>query len=501
MDPRSETLAALTSVGDNPLIRSFPEGAVFAWDHDLRYLSAGGQGLAEVGLSREIIEGRTIFEVFPPETALDIEPLYRAALEGRSTIVDIPFRDHVYSQHLAPVFDADGAIVAGMGFTQDVTQVRAAEAALRESEQRSRLSFENAPIGQALVELDGRWRHVNPALTRLTGYSEAELLKMTFQDITHPDDLEADLEQLALLLAGKIDTYQMEKRYITATGATVWVLLAVSLVRSADGAPLYFIAQIQDITDLKRQQEALQNLIAMLAHDLRSPLFAIAGFADLLTANWDRYPDPQRLELIERISVSSHAVGRLLENTLTVSAVDAGALRPSPAAVSVDEVIREAVALLPEAGAVDVTGVSPLTAWTDRTHLGQVITNLINNAVKYGGGPMTVTTEDGVDLARVHVSDHGPGVPPDFVPHLFERFTRSESARSARRGTGLGLYIVRSLLTANGGDVSYSETPGGGATFSVSLPKHGPQSDAVGQNAGEESPVRMAAQRRGAAYH
>lgn len=472
MDPRSEALAALTGVGANPLMRSFPEGAVFAWDHDLRYLSAGGQGLADVGLSRELLEGRTIFEVFPPETASAIEPLYRAALEGRSTIVDVPFRDHVYSQHLSPVLDADGTVVAGMGFTQDVTQVRAAEAALRESEERNRLSFENAPIGQALVELDGRWRHVNQALTRLTGYSESELLGMTFQDITHPDDLEADLEQLDHLLAGKIDAYQMEKRYLTATGATVWVLLAVSLVRGPDETPLYFIAQIQDITELKRQHEALQNLIAMLAHDLRSPLFAIAGFADLLTSNWDRYPDAQRLELIERISASSQAVGRLLENTLTVSAVDADALRPNPTAVGVDEVIREAVALLPDPGVVDVTAVSPLTAWTDRTHLGQVITNLVNNAVTYGGGRVIVTTEDRDDAARVHVSDHGPGVPADFVPHLFERFTRSETVGSGtRRGTGLGLYIVRSLLAANGGEISYSQTPGGGATFNVSLPK------------------------------
>lgn len=480
MDPQREALAALIGVGDNPLMRSFPEGAVFAWDHDLRYLAAGGQGLADVGLSRELLEGRTIFEVFPPETASAIEPMYRAALEGRSTIVDVPYRDHVYSQHLSPVFDADGTIVAGMGFTQDVTQVRAAEAALRESEERNRLSFENASIGQALVELDGRWRHVNPALTRLTGYSETDLLGMTFQDITHPDDLEADLEHLEHLLAGKIDTYQMEKRYITATGATVWVLLAVSLVRGGDGAPLYFIAQIQDITDLKRQHEALQNLIAMLAHDLRSPLFAIAGFADLLTANWDQYPDPQRLELIERISASSHAIGRLLENTLTVSAVDANALRPTPTAVGVDEIIREAVSLLPDPGVVDLSGVSPLTAWIDRTHLGQVITNLVNNAVKYGAGRVSVTTEDSPDSARVRVSDHGPGVPPEFVPHLFERFTRSESARAGtRRGTGLGLYIVRSLLAANNGDVAYTQTPGGGATFSVSLPKHRPGSEAL----------------------
>ncbi|MBA3742204.1 PAS domain S-box protein [Sporichthya sp.] len=258
VDARADALAALAGAGDNPFMRSFPQGAVFTWDHDLRYLSSGGQGLADVGLSREMLEGRTIFEVFPAETASAIEPLYRAALRGESTTIDVPYAGRVYSQRLSPVLDRDGSIVAGMGFTQDVTGVRAAETALREAEERARLGFENAPIGQALVELDGRWRQVNSALTRLIGYTESELFGMTFQDITHPDDLDADLAQVEQLVAGTIDSYQMEKRYFTATGATVWVLLAASLVRSADDSPLYFISQIQDITERKHTEQALR---------------------------------------------------------------------------------------------------------------------------------------------------------------------------------------------------------------------------------------------------
>lgn len=472
-DARTDALAALAGAGDNPFMRSFPQGAVFTWDHDLRYLSAGGQGLSDVGLSREVIEGRTIFEVFPPETVATIEPLYRAALGGRSTTVDVPYRGRVYTQHLAPVLDREGDVVAGMGFTQDVTQVRTAEKALRESEQRARLSFEHAPIGQAIVELDGRWRQVNSAVTRLTGYTEAELLGMTFQDITHPDDLDADLEQVEALLAGKIDSYQMEKRYLTADGAIVWVLLAGSLVRSEDGSPLYFIAQIQDITELKRQHEALQDLMAMLAHDLRSPLTAISGFANLLLSGWEGYPDADKLDFLRRISASSLSMERLLENTLTVSTVDADALQANPTPVRVDQVVHEALNVLTDgATSVDLAGLPPMVAWIDRSHLEQVVTNLLTNAAKYGGGLVAIEGEELPDSLRLRVSDHGPGVPSEFVPHLFDRFTRSAPARNgAQRGTGLGLYIVRSLLAANQAQVSYSETPGGGATFTVTLAK------------------------------
>lgn len=254
VDAHSEALVALAAAGENPLVRSFPQGAVFAWDPELRYLSAGGRGLGDVGLSRTMLEGRTIFEVFPPETAAAIEPLYRAALLGQSTTVDVPYEGRIYSQHLAPVLDRGGDIVAGMGFTRDVTEVRDAERALRESEERSRLSFEHAPIGQALVELDGRWRQVNAAVVRLLGYTEEQLLGMTFQDITHPDDLDADLALVQQLLDGQMGSYQLEKRYVTATGAVVSVLLAVSLVRDSHDDPLYFIAQIQDVTALRRQQ-------------------------------------------------------------------------------------------------------------------------------------------------------------------------------------------------------------------------------------------------------
>ncbi|MGQ0843191.1 MAG: PAS domain S-box protein [Sporichthyaceae bacterium] len=473
VNARADALAALAAAGDNPLMRSFPQGAVFTWDEQLRYLSAGGYGLADVGLSREAIEGRTIFEVFPADTVAVIEPLYRAALRGEATTFDVPYEGHVYCQHLAPVFDRAGSIVAGMGFTQDVTHVRAAERALRESEEHSRLSFVHAPIGKALVELDGRWRRVNPALTRLLGYTESELLGLTFQDITHPDDLDADLEKVEHLLAGKIDSYQMEKRYFTATGTTVWVLLAGSLVRNEDGSPSYFIAQIQDITELKRQHEALGNLIAMLAHDLRSPLMAVAGFAELLTAGWHERSDAQKLALVERIGASSGVMGRLLENTLAVSAVDANAVQANPTSVRVDHVVHEALGLLPDAGeSVDLTRLAPATAWMDRTHLLQIVTNLVSNAVKYGGGRVTIALEDSAAQVRLRVGDHGPGVPADFVPHLFDRFTRSELARTGRqRGTGLGLYIVRSLLAANDARVSYSETPGGGATFTLDLPR------------------------------
>lgn len=156
----------------------------------------------------------------------------------------------------------------------DITERKRAEAALRESEERFFSAFEYAAIGMALVAPDGHWLKVNRALCELVGYSEEELLTKTFQDITHPDDLEADLAYVRQMLAGEIKTYQIEKRYFHRSGPVVWILLSVSLVRDVQGKPLYFVSQIQDIAKRKRAEEVLQaseeryRSLAEAAHDM-----------------------------------------------------------------------------------------------------------------------------------------------------------------------------------------------------------------------------------------
>ena len=135
--------------------------------------------------------------------------------------------------------------------------------ALRASEELIRTALAAAPIGMALSDLDGRWRTVNRALCEMTGYTEAELLARSFRDITHPDDVAADVAHMERLLAGDTRSYELEKRYIRKDGALVWVLLCRSLVRGDAGEPRYFIAQIQEVTARKRAAERTQQLLAV----------------------------------------------------------------------------------------------------------------------------------------------------------------------------------------------------------------------------------------------
>jgi diguanylate cyclase (GGDEF)-like protein/PAS domain S-box-containing protein len=176
--------------------------------------------------------------------------------------------------------------------SRDVSEWVEAQRALKEAEERFRTAFEQAPIGMALVSLDGRYLRVNHSLCRITGYSEQELLASTFQDITHPEDLQADLELNRRLLAGEANAFQIEKRYVTASGGTVWARLSVSLFRNSAGEPAHFICQMEDVTERKAAE---QRLMHQALHDPLTGLHNRILFMDRLVhalARSERFMSP-----------------------------------------------------------------------------------------------------------------------------------------------------------------------------------------------------------------
>jgi PAS domain S-box-containing protein len=179
------------------------------------------------------------------------------------------------------VRDDKNSILYYEGSLRNITKRRQAEHKLRKSEEHFRNAMEYAAIGKALVAPDGRWLKVNHSLCKILGYSEDELLKTDFQSLTFPDDLNSDLEYVRQMLAGEIETYQMEKRYIHEQGHIVWALLSVSLVHDSIGEPLYFISQIHDITAQKQTELALQK------NEQRYR--TLADF----TYNWEHWINPQ----------------------------------------------------------------------------------------------------------------------------------------------------------------------------------------------------------------
>lgn len=181
--------------------------------------------------------------------AFDLMPLQNRSALAANTAGWLPFLMALIPSHMM-------ALV--------MHSFREEKAHITESETRFRHAMEYSAIGMALVSPEGQWLQVNKSFCDLIGYQESELQALTFQQLTHPDDLDLDMSQLKALLAGNIESYSMEKRYFRKDGQIVWARLTASLVRDADTMPLYFISQIADITDLKKTEEVNRRLMARI---------------------------------------------------------------------------------------------------------------------------------------------------------------------------------------------------------------------------------------------
>jgi PAS domain S-box-containing protein len=242
---RDEAVEILESIGDG----------FYALDADWRVAYVNGRALEIFGKRREDLLGRRFDEVFPAAGGTPVTPILHEVAtraEPREFEVDAPLQGR-WTAFSAYPRRGGGVSV----YFRDVSARRGAEAALRESEEQFRATFEQAAVGIAHVGLDGRWLRANRRLCEITGYPMDELLRLGFQDITHPDDLGADLDLVRALLAGEIGSYRMEKRYLKPDCSSVWTLLTVSLLRptTTDAQP-YFVSVVEDISELKRAEAA-----------------------------------------------------------------------------------------------------------------------------------------------------------------------------------------------------------------------------------------------------
>ncbi len=261
-------------------LAALPGAVVIAVDCDLRLLLCEGQAATRHSYDTSQLVGRLLEEVLPPAAFERLEPEYRAALDGQERSFEYCSHDATawYVTSIAPLREND-RVVGAVAVSQDITARKRADEERRAATTEFETAFGAAPIGMTLVGLDGSFIRCNQALCDLLGYSEEELLALTFQDITHPDDLDIDLNHVQRLLDGLAPSYTMEKRYVTKAGRLVWVLLAASLVRNDDGEPTHFISQIKDISETRRMEEKLRQLAE---HDPVTDLLNRRRFEDEL---------------------------------------------------------------------------------------------------------------------------------------------------------------------------------------------------------------------------
>jgi PAS domain S-box-containing protein len=362
------------------------------------------------------------------------------------------------------------------------------------SELRFAVAFDNAPIGVALVAPDGRWLNVNHAMLRIIGYTREELLAMDFQSITHPDDLPNDLELLGRIISGEIDSYELEKRYIHADGRVIWIQLDVSVVRDAAGEALYFIGQIQDITNRRQleeqfrqsqKMEAVGRLAGGVAHDFNNLLTVISGYSELALLRVREAADNDVRDELEEIKGTAVRATSLTQQLLAFSRQQV--VRPK--LLNLNEVVVEIERMLDRLIGEDVAlvvtldpGVGPVVA--DAGQLEQVLLNLAVNGrdAMPDGGTLTIETaavELGQPLdselgrlepgryVRLAVTDSGVGMDAETRGRVFEPFF---TTKELGKGTGLGLSTVYGILEQSGGQVRLDTAPGCGTSVEIYLP-------------------------------
>ena len=376
------------------------------------------------------------------------------------------------------------------GLLQDCT----AETLGTESDRRFRMALMGAAHGIALVGLDGTWMQVNDALCKMLGYSEPELRALTFQDITHPDDLETDLDYLHECIEGKRTTYQMEKRYFRKDGETIWVYLAVSVLRAENNQPLYFISQIQDITARKQVEEQLvaardeaknasaakSAFLASMSHEIRTPMTGVMGMLDMLAESG---VSGEQIELIRTARSSAEMLLSIINDVLDMAKLEAGRVEIAKRDFNAEELLHTVCDMMAgraEAKGLRFNAVLPLSTriWLkgDPDRISQILFNILGNAVKFTDegevslAAETRPTDAGLDLV-VKVSDTGRGIPSDKTESIFREFERVQDEAGARvEGTGLGLAIVSRLIDAMGGRIEVTSELGRGSCFTIALP-------------------------------
>lgn len=225
--------------------------------------------------------------------------------------------------------------------------------------------------------------------------------------------------------------------------------------------------------ELQTVNQSLRDFVAVASHDLRGPLTSVIGFASLLEGRWEQIADAKRQEFIATIVRQGRHLDRLVEDLLTVSKIEAGALSVHREVVCLSEVLARCIEEFTQhASEVHVDAPSLTSAFVDPAHLERIVVNFVSNALKYGAPPVDVEASENGAWVEIRVRDQGDGVPLEFVPRLFGRFARADTeATREKRGTGLGLSIVQGLARANGGDTWYEPNEPHGSCFGVRLPK------------------------------
>jgi signal transduction histidine kinase len=335
------------------------------------------------------------------------------------------------------------------------------------------------PDGLVVADGTGRVICFNAAAARITAQHPADALGRPIERALPLEDLEGRRWwQLTDPYGGLATRRGQPERNLLLPGGRE-VLVSARYVREYPTGPVRRLVVALRGTEARRRTErGHAELIATVAHELRSPLTSVKGFTATLLAKWERFTDDQKRLMLETVDADANRVTRLIAELLDISRIDSGRLEVRRQPVDMAAAVRRHVEAHIAAGEPANRFLSRITQplpdlWADPDKIDQVLGNLLENAVHHGDGAVIIDVapsppphERGHAGTAVTVSDEGPGIPEESMSRVFTRFWRG----SKRGGTGLGLYIVKGIVEAHGGTITVGRSAAGGAEFRFVLP-------------------------------
>jgi PAS domain S-box-containing protein len=389
-----------------------------------------------------------------------------------------------------PIHDRDGRFLGIRGSNRDITTRKWAEEALRESEEKLRSFFDLPLIGMALTTSEKRWVYANDRICEILGFSREELSRLTWEEITHLDDLDNDLEYFNRLLSGDIDSYTIEKRFMRKDGSIVYTQISIGCVRNPDNSVRYIAGLMQDITERKRAENALRDAkdqvelyVDLMGHDINNMNQVSMGFLELAhnIIEMEGKLGEDNIVLLDKAMDSLKNSSQLIDNVRKLRREKMGLYEPE--VLDVGSVIEGAVKQFHGIPGRDVRiTCKPFEDCLVRANslLKDVFVNLVGNAVKHSRGSLSVNigvsrvVDNGKTYCRIDVEDDGPGIPDVLKNTLFDRLSLTTTRA---RGKGFGLCLIKMLVDDYQGKFWVEDhVPGDytkGARFVVMLPAVG----------------------------
>jgi len=461
------------------MVRQAPIGICIIRASDLYISDVNDSYLELVGKTRYELEGRTIWQAVP-EAAEAYAPIMNNVITTgtafvakeaelvliRSGVPETVFVDFVYE----PIKATDGETEAIMVLAIDVSDKVIARRSVEDVEERVRLAVEAAEIGTFDLDLVKGAMLTSTRFDHIFGF-DRQVPWDTFVSVIHPDDQAG--RKTAHEQALKTGKLFYEARVIHGDASVHWVRVQ-GKVYYADEKPVRILGTLLDITQFKRLQQQKDDFISIASHELKTPITSLKASLQLLD-RMKHDPPPKVLpRLVEQSNRSMHKISTLVEDLLNVSRANETQLKLNKATFNISQLLENCCNHVRVGGkySLIVEGDKELQINADEHAIDQVIVNLVNNAVKYAPDSLEIIIaikKEG-NMAKISVKDTGPGISPDKLPHLFDRYYQIDAAGYQNSGLGLGLYISREIIKRHGGKIGVDSELGKGSTFWFILP-------------------------------